>query len=164
MKAKKLSVLTFIFSCLLVFQFSGAVCAETSGSMDLVQLLTSKLGVTDKQATGGAGSLFSMAKDSLSETDYGKVAEALPGISELIQSAPKVSDSTAGLSKKMGGVSAGSMTKAVESANKLKVVTDQFSKLGLDQSKVSQFIPIALEYANSKGGESVMNLLKGVWQ
>ncbi len=46
MKVKKLSVLTIVFSCLFVFQFSGAVRAETSGSMELIQLLTTKLGVT----------------------------------------------------------------------------------------------------------------------
>jgi len=166
MKSKKILVLGVLLSCLIVFQFTENSCAESSGAMELVGLLTDQLGVTENQATGGAGALFKTAKDNLSESDYGKVAEALPGIGTLIQSAPKVSDSTAGLSKKMGGVTEGlgSLTKAAEGVNKLTAVTNQFSQLGLDQDMVSQFIPIILNYANTKGGETVMNLLKGAWK
>jgi hypothetical protein len=166
MKTKKIFVLSALLSCLILFQFTENIHAGSSGAMDIVGLLTGQLGVTEGQATGGAGALFKMAKDSLPESDYGKVSESLPGIDTLIQSAPKVSDSTAGISGKMGGVTEGlgSLTKPAESVNKLAAVTDQFSQLGLDQSMVSQFIPIILNYANTKGGETVMNLLKGVWQ
>jgi hypothetical protein len=107
-----------------------------------------------------------VAKETMSETDYGKVAEALPGIGSLIESAPKISESAAGLSEKLGGAVQGisALSKAEENVNKLAAVSDQFSQLGLDKGMVSQFIPIILNYANSKGGETIMNLLKGVWQ
>jgi hypothetical protein len=166
MKTQKIFILGILLSCLLFFKFTGNIYAGSSGAMDLVGLLTGQLGVTESQATGGAGALFKMAKGSLSESDYGKVSESLPDIDTLIQSAPKVSDSTAGISGKIGGVTEGlgSLTKPVERVNKLAAVTDQFSQLGMDQSMVSQFIPIILNYANTKGGETVMNLLKGVWQ
>lgn len=162
----KVTVVLVLLSFLIFSQLSGHVYAESSGIMELVGSLSNQLGVTENQATGGAGALFKMAKDSLPETDYGQVAEALPGIGTLIQSAPMVSDSTAGLSDKMGGVTEGlgSLTKAAESANKLAAVSDQFSQLGLDKGMVSQFIPIVLNYANTNGGDTVMNLLKGVWQ
>jgi hypothetical protein len=163
---KKVSVLTLMLSFLFIFQFSGPVYAESSGIMELVGLLSNQLKVTEDQATGGAGSLFKVAKETMSETDYGKVAEALPGIGSLIESAPKISESASGLSEKLEGAAEGmgALSKATGNVNKLAAVSDQFSQLGLDKSMVSQFIPIILNYANSKGGETIVNLLKTVWQ
>jgi hypothetical protein len=163
---KKITVWGLLFTFLLISQFTQNIYGESSGIMDLVGLLSNQLKVTEDQATGGAGSLFKVAKETMSETDYGKVAEALPGIGSLIESAPKISESAAGLSEKLGGAVQGisALSKAEENVNKLAAVSDQFSQLGLDKGMVSQFIPIILNYANSKGGETIMNLLKGVWQ
>lgn len=189
MKTKKMFVLVALFSFLLMSFSTGIVCAETtstmgtiaaavsgepattepsmaSGTMDLVKMLTSQLGVTEPQASGGAGALFDMAKGALSETDYGQVTSAIPGIGDLIKSAPAVSKSTSDTSNKLGGLAGGlgSLTKAVDSANTFAAVTDQFKQLGLDAGMVSQFVPVLLSFANSAGGESVMNILKSVWQ
>ncbi len=157
--------LVLFLSGLFVFQFSGNVYAESSGTMELVKLLTDQLDVTEKQAKGGAGSLFKMAKNTLSANDFGKVTEALPGIDQLIQSAPEASESKGGLSEKLGGVTKelGSMKETAENVDRLTKVKDQFAELGMDGNMVSKFIPILLDYADTKGGESVMNLLKGAW-
>ncbi len=165
MKTKIMLVLS-VFACLLVLQSTTAICAESSGAPELVGLLTNQLGITESQASGGAGALFQMAKGSLPESDYLKVAEAIPGIDTLIQSAPAVSSSNKGVSGQIDGFAKGlgSITRTADNVNKMAMVTDQFSKLGLDPGMVSQFIPIILNYANSKGGETVMNLLKSVWQ
>jgi hypothetical protein len=40
-------------------------------------------------------------------------------------------------------------------------LTDRFSTLGLDNKMVNEYITVILDYANSEGGETVMNLLKG---
>lgn len=152
-----------------VMETVAAVTGEPSagaGAMDLVGMLTSQLGVTETQATGGAGSLFSMAKGLLSESDYGQVVTAIPGIGELISAAPAVSESTAKKSDKMAGLTQGmgSLTKAVDSAGKYAAVYDQFKQLGLKKDMVSQFVPVILEFTESSGGETVMNILKSVWQ
>jgi hypothetical protein len=166
MITKKMSVLVALFSFLLVSFSSGIVCAETSTTMDLVKMLTSQLGVTEPQAIGGAGALFDMAKGALSETEYGQVTSAIPGIGDLIASAPPVSKSTSGTSSAIGGLAGGlgALTKAVDSANTFAAVTDQFKQLGLNADMVSQFIPVLLSFANSAGGESVMKILQSVWQ
>ena len=104
MKVKKIVVFSLLLSCLCVFQFISNSHAETSGAIELVGLLTDQLGVTQDQATGGAGALFKMAKDNLSENDFGTVKNALRGIDTLMQSAPEVSGSATGLSEKIGGV------------------------------------------------------------
>lgn len=149
---------------------AAATVAEESstsaGAMDLVGMLTSKLGVTETQAAGGAGSLFAMAKGLLSESDYGQVAAAIPGIGDLIKAAPAVSESTAEKSDQMAGLTQGlgSLTKAVDSAGKYAAVYDQFQQLGLNTDMVSQFVPVILDFAKSSGGETVANILKSVLQ
>ena len=58
---------------------SVAVCclsyakAHASG-LELVNLLTRQLSVTEKQAEGGAGSIFQVAKNNLSAEDFSKIA------------------------------------------------------------------------------------------
>jgi hypothetical protein len=47
--------------------------------MDLISTLTQNLGVSESQATGGAGLLFKLAKDKLPAGDFAKVASAVPG-------------------------------------------------------------------------------------
>jgi len=43
-------------------------------------------------------------------------------------------------------------------------LTSAFSKLGMDSGTLGKFIPIVLDFVQSKGGQSVVRLLKGVWQ
>lgn len=166
MKMKKLTVLIAVFSFLSMCCPVGNVCAETSATMDLVQMLTGQLGVTEPQATGGAGALFGMAQKMLSEKDYTQVAAAIPNIGDLIKAAPAVSESTTDVSRKVSGLAGGlgSITEAVDNANKFAAVYDQFEQLGLNADMVSQFIPILLSFAESAGGETVMNMLKSVWE
>ena len=45
---------------------------------------------------------------------------------------------------------------------KLGVTTEQTDTIVvLDADMVGKFVPVVLDYANTKGGEGVMNLLKG---
>lgn len=163
---KKTKVLAVLVAMMSVFQLATIAVAESGGAMDLVGMLTSQLGVTEPQAAGGAGALFGMAKGALSESDYGQVAGALPGIEGLISQAPEISHKKSDMAGKIGGMTAGmgSLKGIADSAGGMALVTDQFAKLGLDEGMVSQFIPIVLSYANSAGGETVMNLLQGVWK
>ena len=166
MKKIKTLFWTMLFGALMIFPAAGFAHAAGGGAMELVGLLTSQLGVTEKQATGGAGSLFQAAKNSLSTEDYSQVSEAVAGIDSLVEAAPAVSESTGGISKKVSGVTKGlgSLTKTAQSVNQMAAVKDQFSQLGLDTDMVSRFVPVILDYAKSQGGQTVMNLLKGVWQ
>lgn len=172
----KMMRIVLVALCGIIF-YSGFALAETAGNvsaeeaatdggMGLVKMLTSQLGVTEKQATGGAGSLFEMAKGRLSETDYGKVAGAIPGIGDLIKAAPKVSEATKQASDQVSELTKGlgSLTNAMDSAKKYAAVYEQFKKLGLDTDMVSKFIPIILSFVQSSGGETVVNILKSVWE
>jgi len=154
MKFKLLLIFSALSFCLIIFQ---SVVPVNAGSLELVSLLTKNLGVTEKQATGGAGALFNLAKNSLGKKDFGKVSDAVPGIDKMMKAAPKVAE--------LGGVGdmvsslGGSSGKLLGAAS----LVPQFSKLGMGKGMIKKFIPPILSFAKSKGGDTVMNLLKGVW-
>ena len=125
-----------------------------AGDMGLVDLLSSQLGVTKDQAEGGAGSIFQLAKQNLSDEDFSSIAKAVPGIDKMIGAAPKVEDSSSslkGISSMMGSNKLGGMES----------LTSSFKKMGLSGDMVNKFTPIILDYVKNKGGEQAMNLLKG---
>jgi hypothetical protein len=61
--------------------------ATATGNSDLVSQLTSQLNVSPQQATGGAGTIFGLAKNRLSPEQFGKIAAAVPGMNGLLHDA-----------------------------------------------------------------------------
>jgi hypothetical protein len=139
--------LLFTFSLSISFLFFTIIpaFAEDSG---LVGLLTSKLGVTGEQATGGAGAIFKMAKEKLNADDFGKIAAVVPGVDKLVKAAPATEE------KKGWG-------SAIGKFSEISSLAGSFSKLGLSADMVGKFTGIILPFVQSKGGDTVMNLLKG---
>jgi hypothetical protein len=148
-----------IFICFLVLMVGSLTLnVGHAASMDLVSMLVDNLGVTKEQAKGGAGALFQNAKENLSGDDFQKVSDAVPGMDNYLAAAPEKSSAGGVLGKlsSMGG-GAGKL-------GSLASLTDSFQQLGLDSSMVTKFVPVVLEFVQSEGGASVVNLLKGAWQ
>lgn len=119
----------------------------------LVPALSESLGVSSKQASGGLGALFGLAKDNVSAADFSTLSQSVPDMSSLLSSAPEV----AGAGDSMGGLlgSAGKYGKAMTGA---KEVYEQFSVLGLDASQVGQYMNIAMSYFQSEGGQAAVDI------
>jgi hypothetical protein len=130
-----------------------------AGDLGLIDLLTKDLGVTEHQAQAGAGAIFNLAKEKLSVEDFGKVAGAVPEMDGLLEAAP----STSGLGGTLGSKTS-LLGGGAEKAGGLAGLAGTFSGLGLDSGMVGKFVPIVLSYVESKGGESVKNILAGVLQ
>ncbi len=96
-----------------------------------------------------------MAKEKLGAGDFGKVASALPGITDLMKSAPASGGVLGGIGKLASGFGGG----AGQLGN-LASLAGGFSKLGLDSGMIGKFIPIILTFAQSKGGDVVKSLLQ----
>ncbi len=126
--------------------------AKVEGN-DLTNMLVSQLGVTQKQATGGAGSILNYAKESLSAEDFSKVASSVPGVDSLLGAAPSTGGVLGGAASALGGDSLGGMA----------ALTSQFSSLGLNADMVQKFTPIILDYVKGTGGSDVMSLLSGLF-
>jgi hypothetical protein len=124
-------------------------------TMELVDQLVKNLGVSEEAAKGGSGLIFNMVKDKLGTGDFGKVAGALPGITDLMKAAPASGGVLGGIGKLASGLGGG----AGQLGN-LASLAGGFSKLGLDSGMIGKFIPIILAFAQSKGGDVVKSLLQ----
>jgi len=118
--------------------------------MELIEMLTSQLGVTEEQAKGGSGLIFKMAKDKLQGEEFSQVADAVPDIEGMISSAPKAGV-IGGLTSLLGG-----------KAGHLAGLASGFKHLDLSGDMVSKFVPVILSFVQSKGGEGVKNILEKV--
>ncbi|MES9812870.1 MAG: DUF2780 domain-containing protein [Candidatus Thiodiazotropha sp.] len=137
-------------TCLL-FLSSTAVSAN-----GLLDSLTSQLGITSEQAAGGAGALFKLAKNRLTNEDFSQIAAVVPDMDSYITAAPSLSDSTSGA----GAVA--SMLGGERGLGNLAGLATSFSQLGLSPDMIGQFTPIVLDYLQQAGGGTVMEIMKGV--
>jgi hypothetical protein len=127
-------VLTLVASW--AFAASQDPKAAAGDSSGLVKSLTSKLGVTEAQAKGGAAAVLGLAKHRMGDADFGKLSAAHPEVGALLKGA--------------GNLNVGSIID----------VTKQFKTLGLDAGMVQKFIPAVTDYFGQKGGDAVSGLLK----
>ncbi len=127
-----------------------------SVNMELVQQLTQNLGIKEDQAKGGAGLIFQLAQQKLGDGEFAQVASAVPGVNDLLGSAPQPGGGLAGA---IGGL-AGAFGGGGNVAN-LAALAGGFTQLGLNPGMVSQFVPVILSFAQNKGGDQVKNILAG---
>ena len=152
----------------------GAAEIGRAQTSDLVGSLTSQLGVSEQQATGGAGSLLGFAKGQMGGTDFDVVSSALPDVDGLIGAAPDAGSGVLGSAGSMLGGSSGSggssglgglsgLGGSSGGLGDVAGVASSFSDLGMSPDMVSQFVPVILEHAQSAGSEQAMQLLKGAF-
>ncbi|MBW1670145.1 MAG: DUF2780 domain-containing protein [Deltaproteobacteria bacterium] len=149
----------FIGLIALVYFLLGLGTPAFSEGLELVELLVKNLGITTQQAEGGAGSIFNAAKQDMGVEDFKKVTTAMPEVEPLMAAAPKIEKSSGTL----GGISS-MLSEDTGSLGKMADLYDSFSQLGLSKDMVGEFIPLISDYAKSKGGETVSNLLKTALQ
>ncbi len=132
-----------------IFCLSGPASADTS---KLIGQLVDQLGVSQQQATGGAGAVFKEAKSNMNPGDYSQLLGALPGIDSLIDAAPQAS-SLSGKASSFLGSSSGSVAG-------ISTLADSFSQLGLSPDMVNKYVSAIMDFAQSEGGQQAMTLLK----
>ena len=132
--------------------------------MELIQMLTSNLGISEDQAKGGAGALFNMAKEKLEAGDFQQIADKVPGIGDLMSAAPSSDGGEGGGGGLMGmlGNVASSLGADAGGLGSLASLAGSFSKLGLDTDMLGKFVPVVLQYVQGQGGDTVKNLLEKV--
>lgn len=149
--------------CLFVVMVCGLqLVTSHGGTMDLISTLVDTLGITKDQAKGGSGALFQNAKDNLSTDDFQKVSDAVPGMDKYLAAAPAAKTKSS-LGGSLGS-SLSSLSGGAAKVGSMLDLTSAFSKLGMDSGTLGKFIPVVLNFVQSKGGESVVGLLKGLWK
>jgi hypothetical protein len=161
--------------CLLVFLavVTGQTQAQTpvakaakNPSSELINQLTQQLSVTPKQAAGGAGTLFGVAKSNLSPENFNKIAAVVPGMNGLLKAAPAAAPaaaaapSGASAASASGGLS-GLANALPGKAGGLMSAASSFQKLGMSPDMVGKFVPQLTQFVGTKGGPGVASLLSG---
>lgn len=122
---------------------------------ELIAQLTKSLNVNTAQAEGGAGAIFKLAQEKLGG-DFSKISSLIPGIEQMMQSAPEAS--TSPLSGLMGA--AASMLGTQTNAGGLMALAGVFQKLNIDTATAMKFAPVILEFVQSKGGDTCKQMLQ----
>ncbi len=121
---------------------------------ELVDMLTRNLGVNAQQAEGGAGVLLKAAQDKLGAAEYGKLLGGVPGLSDLMKKAPAAGGG--GLGGLLGGI-AGAMGG---NAALISTILGGFGKLGLSADDAKKFVPVILQFLQTKVGPDVVKKLQ----
>lgn len=120
---------------------------------ELVDLLTSKLGVTGSQAEGGAAVLLKAAKDKLGGAEFDQLLGGLPGLGDLMKKAPA---SGGGLGGMLGGLA----SAVGGNAGLIATIVGGFGKLGLTTDHAKKFVPVIMQFLNTKVGPDVVSRLE----
>jgi hypothetical protein len=127
--------------------------------MELVQELTQKLGINQQQASGGLGLILGLAKNKLGG-DFGQVAQHVPEADQLINSAPQTQAtggaSRGGLMGALGGLLGGKAGRL----GALGSLAGGFQQLGLSPGMIGKFVPVVLNFLQSRGGDPVRGTME----
>lgn len=126
--------------------------------LELVQHIVSKVGVSEQQAEGGAGLIMGLLKDQLSGGDFAQLADAVPGVEGLIDSAPESGGGFGGMLGGLAGALGGS------ELGQLAKLAGGFDQLGLDAGMIGKFVPLVIGFVQDKGGEGLAGIVASVLQ
>ena len=138
-----------------------AVPAKTEAAAEAVKTgltdtLMKQLGVSSEQAQGGSGALFEVAKNNMSDSDFGQLSQAVPGMDGILAAAPK-SESDSATGSLLSGIAAASGNSKLTDATSL---VNAFQQLDLSGDMVGQFTPVIIDYVKQNGGEQLANILQ----
>ncbi len=121
----------------------------------LVESLTSNLGVSTEQATGGLGSILAYAKDNVPSEQFSQVTESIPGIEGLLGAVPDISNLE---QSEVGGL----LSKAAEYSDSLQglnTLKQQFDSLGIDSGMIVKYVDQAKQYLDTPQGQQAKDML-----
>ena len=120
---------------------------------ELIDQLTTNLGISGVQAEGGAAVLFKAARDKLGGEEFGKLLGSVPGLGDLMMKAPAAGGGLGGMLGGLAGAMGGN-------AALIATVVGGFGKLGLPADDAKKFVPIILDFLRSKVGPDVVSKLE----
>lgn len=132
------------------------VSAPVQAMDDLLGLVSSQLGVSQEQASGGIGALLATAEPNLAPDTLGQLSLVLPGMDGLMQMGGDL------LAKAGEGNGTSGLLGTVlgQSGGALMGLNDAFASLGLSPEMVASFSQVLLDYVNQQGGEALMQQLQ----
>lgn len=144
-------------------QQQGQVQAPEA-SANLLNTLGSELKITPEQAVGGAGAMLGLARNNLSDADYGQLTKAVPGLDLLAGS--NALGGLNGLGELLGknSESQPALSNALGNVENRNDLDNAFKALGMDTGMIGQFAPLILQYLGQQGiAGSLLQNLGSLW-
>lgn len=126
---------------------------------ELITQLASKVGLSEQKISGGVGALMKYTQESLSPEQFAQISDALPELTGLLDSAPALDQDASTVSQLSSLLGDGD---TAEKAKRLANLRGSFEQLGISSEQIKQLVPAIVEYAKSKGGDSIAGLLQQV--
>jgi hypothetical protein len=120
---------------------------------ELIDMLTSKLGISGTQAEGGAAVLFKAARDKLGGAEFDQLLGGVPGLTDLLKKAPASGGGLGGLLGGLAGAVGGN-------AGLISTIFQGFGKLGLTVEDARRFAPVIMEFLRTQVGPEVASRLE----
>ena len=124
----------------------------------LVNTLTGQLGISQPQALGGLGSIFSLAQQRLNPGDFSTLSNSVPGIGQYLAAAPQPVAPTQ--SSALLGVAGSLLGGQSNNLASMAALAGSFQALGMNSSMTAQFIPLVLQYFQGQNGSVATGLLQ----
>ena len=126
---------------------------------ELIQLLTSKLGIDASVASNAAGKALAMVKEQAGDDLFEKISAAIPGASDAAQQGAVAEPAEAasgggGMLGKLAGMASSALGGSAGSAVEL---SSSLSAAGLDTGQIGGFASTIVEYIKEKVGDEVMD-------
>jgi hypothetical protein len=132
---------------------ASQMVADNAAMSSLTGLVTAQLGVTEQQAQGGLGTLFSVAQSTLDGADFQQLSQHVPDMASLLNAAPEVSEKAQGISSLVAV--AGKYGDALKSGNEAYA---RFKTLGIDAAQIPQYIEVTNQFLEKQGGTDIAAL------
>ena len=118
--------------------------------MELIDVLTKNLGITEEQAKTGAGLILKRAKDVLGATEFGTISSKATDLEIIVRDTPATDNTVIGEVEKMFSIFGRRMGTLGSAAG----VRAGFFKLGLNAEMIGKFEKTIGMFVQGKAGDS----------
>lgn len=129
---------------------------------ELIEQLTSQLGIDSETAQNGVGKTMSMLKEQAGDDLFSKISGAVPGIDQLVGQAGEASGDSpgggGGLLGKLAGMASSAIGGGGGSGLELGAA---LSGLGIGGDKLGPFVSTIVTFLKDKVGDEVMDQVLG---
>jgi len=137
-------------------QVSRASQAGTIGQSELVGYLRSGVsGLSQEQATAGAGMIFRFLKHKLDDQDFTTLDTLVPESDELVTAAPPEEPAQpifSGINQALGG-------RQLALLGNLGTMAASLAKLGIAPDQLTAMVERLLDYVREQGGDSLREVV-----
>ena len=121
---------------------------------DLAHFLVDRPGITERQAIGGAGSIFALAQQRMAPEDFMQLTNSVPDMDRYLASVPQAT------TRFKWGIAAHDMDGNRSGLAGLSGVSGSFQALDMHPELAFQFVSAILQYLQQRSELAAMSLLQ----